>query len=32
MKEYVAFILGEIGNEEFVRPLVDLLDVRNVDV
>ena len=32
IKESVAFILGEIGNEEFVKPLVNLLDVRNLDV
>ncbi len=32
IRESVAFILGEIGNEEFVKPLVDLLQIRNLDV
>jgi len=32
IKESVAFILGEIGKENFVKPLLDLLSVRNLDV
>ncbi|MFW9943043.1 MAG: HEAT repeat domain-containing protein, partial [Candidatus Thorarchaeota archaeon] len=32
IRESVAFILGEIGNKEFVEPLVDLLNLRNLDV
>ncbi|MFX0027611.1 MAG: HEAT repeat domain-containing protein [Candidatus Hermodarchaeota archaeon] len=32
IRESVAFILGEIGKPEFVQPLIDLLDVRNLDV
>ncbi|MFW9879104.1 MAG: HEAT repeat domain-containing protein, partial [Candidatus Thorarchaeota archaeon] len=32
IQESVAFILGEIGNREFVEPLIDLLKVRNLDV
>ncbi|MFX1420335.1 MAG: HEAT repeat domain-containing protein [Promethearchaeota archaeon] len=32
VRESVAFLLGEIGNEEFVGPLSDLLKVRNLDV
>jgi len=32
IRESVAFILGEIGNKEFVEPLVNLLDIRNIDV
>ena len=32
LKESIAFILGEIGNEEFTRPLIDLLKIRNLDV
>jgi len=32
IRESVAFILGEIGKEESVGPLIDLLKVRNVDV
>jgi len=32
IKESIAFILGELGNEEFVKPLVDLLQIRNLDV
>jgi HEAT repeat protein len=32
IKESIVFILGEIGREEFVKPLADLLDVRNLDV
>jgi HEAT repeat protein len=32
IRESVAFLLGEIGKEEFVNPLVDLLNVRNLDV
>ncbi|KKK80238.1 hypothetical protein LCGC14_2825500, partial [marine sediment metagenome] len=32
IRESVAFILGEIGNDEFVNHLVDLLNVENIDV
>lgn len=32
LKESIAFILGEIGNEEFAKPLIDLLEIRNLDV
>ena len=32
LKESIAFILGEIGNEEFAKPLIDLLKIRNLDV
>jgi HEAT repeat protein len=32
IKESVAFILGEIGKEEFVHPLLKLLKNRNVDI
>lgn len=32
IKESIAFIFGEIAKDEFVKPLVDLLDVKNVDV
>jgi len=32
IRESIAFILGEIGNEESVEPLINLLKVRNVDV
>ncbi len=32
LKESIAFILGEIGNEAFVKPLIDLLKVRTLDV
>ena len=32
IRESVAFILGEIGKEEFVKPLCNLLAVRNLDV
>ena len=32
IRESVAFILGEIGKTEFVQPLTDLLNVRNLDV
>ncbi len=32
LKESIAFILGEIGNEEFTKPLIDLLKIRNLDV
>ena len=32
LKESIAFILGEIGNEEFTNPLIDLLKIRNLDV
>lgn len=30
--ESVAFLLGEIGKKEFVKPLCDLLELRNLDV
>jgi HEAT repeat protein len=32
IKESIAFILGELGKEDFVGPLINLLDVRNLDV
>jgi HEAT repeat protein len=32
LKESIAFILGEIGNEEFTKPLIDLLKIKNLDV
>ena len=32
LKESVAFLLGEIGNEVFVDPLTELLKTRNLDV
>ena len=32
LKESIAFILGEIGNEEFTDPLTKLLNTRNLDV
>ncbi|MFX1311909.1 MAG: HEAT repeat domain-containing protein [Promethearchaeota archaeon] len=32
IKESIAFILGELGNKEFVKHLVDLLQIRNLDV
>ncbi|GAI68045.1 unnamed protein product, partial [marine sediment metagenome] len=32
IKESIAFILGEIGNKEFVKPLRSLLKIRNLDV
>jgi HEAT repeat protein len=32
IKESIAYILGELGKEEFVGPLIDLLSVRNLDV
>ncbi|MHA1487828.1 MAG: HEAT repeat domain-containing protein, partial [Promethearchaeota archaeon] len=32
LKESIAFILGEIGNEEFSGPLTKLLKTRNLDV
>ncbi|MFX1280704.1 MAG: HEAT repeat domain-containing protein [Promethearchaeota archaeon] len=32
IRESIAFILGEIGKTEFVQPLTDLLNVRNLDV
>ncbi|MHA1148539.1 MAG: HEAT repeat domain-containing protein [Promethearchaeota archaeon] len=32
IKESIAFIFGELGKEEFVDPLVQLLDERNLDV
>lgn len=32
IRESVAYLLGEIGKEEFVNPLINLLYVRNLDV
>ena len=32
LKESIAFILGEIGNEAFTKPLIDLLKINNLDV
>ncbi|MFW9819478.1 MAG: HEAT repeat domain-containing protein [Candidatus Thorarchaeota archaeon] len=32
VRESVAFLLGEFGKEEFIEPLVSLLEVRNLDV
>ncbi len=32
VRESVAFLLGEIGKDEFVKPLSELLNVRNLDV
>ncbi|KKM77702.1 hypothetical protein LCGC14_1367380 [marine sediment metagenome] len=32
IRESVTFILGEIGNDEFVSHLVDLLNVENIDI
>ena len=32
LKESLAYILGEIGNEGFTKPLMDLLKIRNLDV
>ncbi|MFX1364590.1 MAG: HEAT repeat domain-containing protein [Promethearchaeota archaeon] len=32
IKESVAFILGELGKDEFVKPLSNLLDLRNLEV
>ena len=32
VRESVAFILGEIGKEEFIEPLSKLLEIRNLDV
>ena len=32
IRESVAFILGEIGQKEFVKPLCNLLEIRNLDV
>ena len=32
IRESVAFILGEIGKEEFVKPLCKLLGIKNLDV
>ena len=32
IKESVAFILGEIGNEQFADPLIKILNERNLDV
>jgi HEAT repeat protein len=32
LKESIAFILGEIGNELFTEPLIDLLKDKNLDV
>ena len=32
IKESIAFILGELGNEEFTEPLITLLNERNLDI
>jgi len=32
LKESIAFLLGEIGNEEFADPIITLLKTRNLDV
>ena len=32
LKESVAYIFGELGKEDFVKPLIKLLHERNVDV
>ncbi|MHA1915533.1 MAG: HEAT repeat domain-containing protein, partial [Promethearchaeota archaeon] len=32
IRESIAFILGELGKEDFVAPLIKLLKVRNLDV
>jgi HEAT repeat protein len=32
LKESIAFIMGEVGNAEFTKPLLNLLKVRNLDV
>ena len=32
IRESIAFIFGELGNKEFVKPLMDLLKIRNLDV
>ena len=32
IKECIAFIFGEIGNENFVKPLITLLKEKNLDV
>ena len=32
ISESVAFILGELGTDKSIKPLVKLLEVRNVDV
>ncbi|MFX1378894.1 MAG: HEAT repeat domain-containing protein [Promethearchaeota archaeon] len=32
IRESVAFILGELGQEEFVKPLCKLLGIKNLDV
>ncbi|MFW9938033.1 MAG: HEAT repeat domain-containing protein [Candidatus Thorarchaeota archaeon] len=32
IRESIAFIFGEIGSKEFVKPLIDLLKIRNLDV
>jgi HEAT repeat protein len=32
IKESIAFILGEIGKEDSVKPLIDLLQLGNLDV
>ncbi|MHA1784685.1 MAG: HEAT repeat domain-containing protein, partial [Candidatus Helarchaeota archaeon] len=31
-KESIAFILGELGNDEFTEPLITILKERNVDI
>ncbi|MFX0176074.1 MAG: HEAT repeat domain-containing protein [Candidatus Hodarchaeota archaeon] len=32
IRESIAYILGEIGDKEFVRHLLDLIKIRNLDV
>jgi len=32
LKESIAFILGEIGDEAFTKPLIELLKIRTLDV
>jgi HEAT repeat protein len=32
IQESIAFLLGEIGKQEAVKPLIDLLKVKNLDV
>jgi HEAT repeat protein len=32
LKESIAYLLGEIGNEDYVEPLLELLRERNMDI
>jgi HEAT repeat protein len=32
LKESVAYIMGEIGREEYVQPLIELFNERNLDI